>query len=725
MDICICGYGGPERKHIMQSKKWLSLFTALLLVIQSAVVLTGAEEPAVSPADVSAEPGAAVVYEAEETAAAEPGTSSTASAMAAAAASGLYITDSYVNPLYEGLTIGELPADTAESGFRLMTEEADVVFHDTAEEAAEVLLDGMKARETVIVLGVTAELYDRLAAITSAHKEIFYAAYAHDPADPTGGDYIRFTFGGWNGAGVKSDEGWTLTYYFDYYTTLAEEEAVDAKVEELTAAWKAMDMTEYQIVRTIYEYITENVTYDDAGLTAYRNAVSSDTLNMNHCKIFTAYKALIQGTAVCQGFANLFYRLALEMGVDARIIASVKAENHAWNIVKLGRWYYNVDATWDAENVETGYLWFLLNEEEFSVKHTRRAEFDTEAFHDAHPMGESMYVGIDETMTGACGENLTWKLVPEGVLTISGTGAMCNYSRSGAAEECAPWMPWKMAITELVLEEGTASIGTAAFYDMSELTEAAIPGTVQHIGALAFGDCDGITALTLAEGVGTVASLAFAYCDGLTAAALPASASVEDASFYGCTALAEIQLAEGNTALALDDAGVLLDAQYTHIYLAPAASDLTDYTVPETVTGIGAGAFAHCTNLKTMTFCGALPEIHASAFPGTWWNLVLYYPAGAAGWDTPSMTFAETDPDGNAISVTVTTQSYAIKGDFTGDTEVTTDDADLLAEYFAGYPVQIDKAAADINGDGKLTRADAMILKRYLAGWAGYDRYFG
>ena len=248
---------------------------------------------------------------------------------------------------------------------------------------------------------------------------------------------------------------------------------------------------------------------------------------------------------------------------------------------------------------------------------------------------------------------------------------------------------------------------------------------MQHIGALAFGDCDGITTLTLAEGVGTVASLAFAYCDGLSAAALPASASVEDASFYGCTALAEIQLAEGNTALALDDAGVLLDAQYTHIYLAPAASDLTDYTVPETVTGIGAGAFAHCTNLKTMTFGGALPEIHASAFPGTWWNLVLYYPAGAAGWDTPSMTFAGTDPEGNAVSVTVTTQSYAIKGDFTGDTEVTTDDADLLAEYFAGYPVQIDKAAADINGDGKLTRADAMILKRYLAGWAGYDRYFG
>lgn len=377
----------------MLSKKWISLFTALLLVVQSTVVLAGANEPTESLTDApTADPGSAVVYEAEETAAAEPGASSSiANIMAAAAVSGRYITDFYVNPLYEGMTTGKLSSAEEETGFRLMTEETDVVFHAAIEDAADVLLAGMKAREEIIVLGITTELYDELAAISSAHKEIFYETYAHDPADPTGGDYIRFTFGGWNGTGVKSDEGWTLTYYFDYYTTLEEEEAVDAKVEELTTAWKALDMTEYQIVCTIYEYITENVTYDDAGLTAYRNAVSSDTLSMNHCKIFTAYKALFQGTAVCQGFANLFYRLALEMGVDARIIASVSAENHAWNIVKLGRWYYNVDATWDAENVETGYLWFLLNEEEFSVKHTRRAEFDTEEFHREHPMGEENY----------------------------------------------------------------------------------------------------------------------------------------------------------------------------------------------------------------------------------------------------------------------------------------------------------------------------------------------
>ena len=577
----------------MQIKKWLSLFTALLLVVQSAVVLTGAEEPAVSLTDVSADPGAAVVYEAEETAAAEPGTSSTASAMAAAAASGLYITDSYVNPLYEGLTIGELPADTAESGFRLMTEEADVVFHDTAEEAAEVLLDGMKARESVIVLGVTAELYDRLAAITSAHKEIFYAAYAHDPADPTGGDYIRFTFGGWNGAGVKSDEGWTLTYYFDYYTTLAEEEAVDAKVEELTAAWKAMDMTEYQIVRTIYEYITENVTYDDAGLTAYRNAVSSDTLTMSHCKIFTAYKALIKGTAVCQGFANLFYRLALEMGVDARIIASVKAENHAWNIVKLGRWYYNVDATWDAENVETGYLWFLLNEEEFSVKHTRRAEFDTEEFHDAHPMGYGSYVGIDETMTGACGDGVYWTLTADGNLIISGNGKTDAFTLEGTA----PWYPYRESIRCLTVEEGVTEIGYAAFCD-----------------------CTSLESLSLHDGITDMHPYVFYNCKSLTSFSLPASSPCVNANvFEGCTSLRDVYLHDNTYVI--------------YFEAFEGCTALTEIAVPQDVFMIGTGAFEDCTNLEGIYFYGS--DFY---FEGNYDFLVnvtptLYYVAGTAHWE--------------------------------------------------------------------------------------------
>ena len=167
---------------------------------------------------------------------------------------------------------------------------------------------------------------------------------------------------------------------------------MDALVADVVKDWVDTDMTDYQIVRAIYDYITENVAYDTEGLNAYNAAVSSDTLKQEHCLIFTAYNALKEGKAVCQGYANLFYRLALEMGIDARIIASTDAENHAWNIVKLDGKYYNVDATWDAGNTDTGYEWFLLNDEEFTKKqHTRREEFDTDEYREQFPVGEESY----------------------------------------------------------------------------------------------------------------------------------------------------------------------------------------------------------------------------------------------------------------------------------------------------------------------------------------------
>ena len=74
--------------------------------------------------------------------------------------------------------------------------------------------------------------------------------------------------------------------------------------------------------------------------------------------------------------------------------------------------------------------------------------------------------------------------------------------------------------------------------------------------------------------------------------------------------------------------------------------------------------------------------------------------------------------------MTVTTQSYAIKGDVTGDGKVTENDLALLTQYFAGYPVEVDVSVIDIDGENGLTRKDVMILKRYIAGWEGYDQYF-
>lgn len=115
-------------------------------------------------------------------------------------------------------------------------------------------------------------------------------------------------------------------------------------------------MTDYEKVQVIYDYICSNITYDYANL-------NDSTYLLKH----TAYAALINKTAVCQGYAQLFYWMALHSGIDARIVPSdVKGREHGWNIVKIGNAYYYVDATWDSENKGYGYSYFLKGSEDFS-----------------------------------------------------------------------------------------------------------------------------------------------------------------------------------------------------------------------------------------------------------------------------------------------------------------------------------------------------------------------
>ena len=57
--------------------------------------------------------------------------------------------------------------------------------------------------------------------------------------------------------------------------------------------------------------------------------------------------------------------------------------------------------------------------------------------------------------SGTCGANLTWALDEDGVLTISGTGAMDDYSNSTPA----PWEQRKSSVTTVVMATGVTSVG--------------------------------------------------------------------------------------------------------------------------------------------------------------------------------------------------------------------------------------------------------------------------
>ena len=101
---------------------------------------------------------------------------------------------------------------------------------------------------------------------------------------------------------------------------------------------------------------------------------------------------MINKTAVCQGYASLFYRLALDTGVDTRVISGEAGGPHAWNIVKLNGKYYNLDSTWDAGR--SAYAYFLKNTNDFD-DHVRDNDYQSNDFIEEYPMWDESYTEID------------------------------------------------------------------------------------------------------------------------------------------------------------------------------------------------------------------------------------------------------------------------------------------------------------------------------------------
>ena len=252
-------------------------------------------------------------------------------------------------------------------------------------QAAVQLRSGMKARQETVVIKVMTTRTD----LEAFMEELFYMALEHT-GQPTEGDYLHWQIGGYDAeASVVTSGSYnklTITYTISYYTTAQQEAAVDAAIAEFLGQLNLESATEYDKVKTVYDLICASIVYDNEGLAA------------GSLLPYTAYGAIIDGRAVCQGYAVLFYRAMLELGIDARVIVGMgdgngngefeaESEAHAWNIVKIGDLYYNVDATWDATLSQAGqpYGYFLKCQAAFA-DHVREAEYDTEAFHAAYPM---------------------------------------------------------------------------------------------------------------------------------------------------------------------------------------------------------------------------------------------------------------------------------------------------------------------------------------------------
>ncbi len=120
-------------------------------------------------------------------------------------------------------------------------------------------------------------------------------------------------------------------------------------------------MSDYEKELAIHDYIVANCRYGQKDESKEYS--------------FRAYGCLVQGVAVCNGYAEAMSLLLTCAGVENSIMTgSAGNELHAWNAVMLDGQWYQVDVTWDDPIPDTGsyvsHTFFNITDEEMDDTHT-------------------------------------------------------------------------------------------------------------------------------------------------------------------------------------------------------------------------------------------------------------------------------------------------------------------------------------------------------------------
>ncbi len=262
--------------------------------------------------------------------------------------------------------------------------------------------------------------------------------------------------------------------------------------------------------------------------------------------------------------------------------------------------------------------------------------------HMEEPEGEGEILLAAAALSGPCGaegDNVTWALTEDGVLTISGTGAMRDFTfpRDGTIQgNDVPWYEFNSQIKKIVIGEGVTTVGAYAFYLNETVEEATVPASLTRVGDSAFSNCSALREFLLPEGLTQIGSSAFYQCENLRGVKLPASlTNLGSFAFSGCKCLTEIELpanlvvlgehAFGDTGISaievapenpayMEKDGALFNKTGTTLLCYPPAKSGAAYIIPDEVSRIGDYAFFNCKELTELRFPAGLKEIGEAAF---------------------------------------------------------------------------------------------------------------
>ena len=187
--------------------------------------------------------------------------------------------------------------------------------------------------------------------------------------------------------------------------------------------------------------------------------------------------------------------------------------------------------------------------------------------------------------SGTCGaegneSNVTWTF-ENGTLTISGTGAMKNFTANSQKDE-RPWKDYISSITKGIVAHGVTNVGDRTFYNCLNMASVELADGITSITGGAFENCTSLTSLALPNSLEKFGGNAFKGCTGLTGElVIPDSVrEIKNWAFMNCTSISSVSIGKN-------------------------------------VESISESAFEKCQSLKSITFKGKTKTIGLKAFRET------------------------------------------------------------------------------------------------------------
>ena len=173
---------------------------------------------------------------------------------------------------------------------------------------------------------------------------------------------------------VYVDSGKEVNYLIDEFSSSEQiNQAISYVEQKRNQILQNRKNSTYDNIKMVHDYLVENVEYDTS---------------VSKSNIYNIYGAMINGEAVCEGYARSFKYLMDSLGIPCTLVigkgtnSEGRTENHAWNYVQIGDYWYAIDSTWDDPVSNTGwvsqsskYRYFLKGSNDMLKDHTPSGQF--------------------------------------------------------------------------------------------------------------------------------------------------------------------------------------------------------------------------------------------------------------------------------------------------------------------------------------------------------------